>query len=176
MTATGSTRSMSPIGASRVVEDDLVSREIRRTVWSPAQAIALLAGVVLLVLGGVALAHTGLKFSDIPATRWSVVAMPITSLGAVVELAAGAVALASAAYAASAKAILAVLGVLILAFGLLVTADSTAFVNMWGYTRVNGIFYIVVGGVMFASAVVSPILVRRRYVRTHDRSAFDLQA
>jgi hypothetical protein len=72
--------------------------------------------------------------------------------------------LAGGAYPDTAKGSMAFWGAVLLAFGLVVAIDSVPFFNMWGYTRSNGVFYAVIGGVLILAAAVSPIIFSRRRV------------
>ena len=147
-------------------QEGVVVREVSRPGWSPAQVIVLLGGLLLLVLGAVGLAHTGLRFSDIPTTRTRVADLPVTSLSSLVELVAGVIVLAGAAFPTPAKVVGSIFGVLALAWGLIVALDPSPFSNMWGYDRAEGIFYIVVGAVLLVVSALSPVYTSRKNVMT----------
>jgi hypothetical protein len=145
-------------------EDGSVMRAVERPPWSPAQIVAVIAGIVLVVVGGVALARTGVNFSDVPATHSTVAGLHFTSMSAVIELMAGVFLLAGGGYPDTAKASMAFLGAVLLAFGLMVAIDSLPFFTMWGYTKSSGVFFAVIGGVLLVAAAVSPIIFSRRRV------------
>ena len=148
------------------ISNQQVVREVNRPGWSPAQVIVLLGGLLLVVLGAVGLAQTGLRFSNIPATRTKVAGLPLTSLAAAVQLGAGVIVLAGAGFATVAKAIGSIMGVIILAWGLIVAIDPGPFSNMWGYHQVDGVFYTVVGAVLLIVSALSPVYMSRRNVVT----------
>jgi uncharacterized membrane protein YphA (DoxX/SURF4 family) len=139
-----------------------VVRQTSRPSWSPAQAVDVVVGLFLLVLGAVSLAHTGFTFRNIPFTRTTVMGLPITSLSALVELVAGVLVLAGAASPLASKSLSGVLGIILLAWGLIVAIDPTPFGRLWGYDRGSGILYIVLGVILLLAAAVSPIFASRR--------------
>ncbi len=139
-------------------------REVRRSTWSPAQVVAILGGLLLLVLGAVGLARTGLSFSNIAFTHTQVAGLPVTSLSALAELIVGVILLIGAAFPSSAKATMAILGVVMLAFGLIVALDPRPFFRLWAYDSGSGIFFVIVGAVLLVAAAVSPVILSRRNV------------
>ena len=116
------------------------ARVVERPAWSPAQLLALVGGIVLVVIGGIALARTGTDFSNIPATHATVAGLHFTCLSAIVQLVAGVVLLVGTVRPASAKWTSAVLGVLSLAWGIIIVA----------------------GAILLLGGVVSPIFFSRR--------------
>jgi len=135
-----------------------------RAAWSPAQFVAVAAGLVLTVIGGVALARSGVHLSSsvIPLTRSSVAGLEFTSMSALIQLIVGIVLLIGGAYPYSAKATMGVFGVVLVAFGLIVAIDPTAFDTMWGFSTANGVFYAVVGAVLLIGGVASPVFFSKR--------------
>ena len=125
--------------------------------WSPAQLVAVAVGVVLVVIGGVALARGGINFSDISLTHSTVAGLHYTCLSALVQLVVGVIIIGGGAYPDSAKGTMAFFGVVLVAFGLIVAIDPTAFATTWGYTEANGVFYIVVGVILGVAAAISPV-------------------
>jgi hypothetical protein len=147
-------------------------RVIERPPWSPAQLVAVAAGIVLVVIGGVALARGGIHFDAVPVTRSTVIGLHFTCLSALIQLVAGVLLLGGGAYPDTAKSTMAFFGVVLLAFGLIVAIDPTPFFTMWGYTTANGVFYAVVGGVLLVAAAVSPIFFSRRRVVSGGGTAY----
>jgi peptidoglycan/LPS O-acetylase OafA/YrhL len=145
-------------------EDGTETRVVERPPWSPAQIVAVISGIVLVVVGGVALARSGVNFSNVPATHSTVAGLHFTSMSALIQLVAGVFLLAGGAYPDTAKGSMAFWGAVLLAFGLVVAIDSVPFFTMWGYTKSNGVFYAVIGGVLILAAAVSPIIFSRRRV------------
>ena len=150
------------------------SRVVERPAWSPAQIVGLAGGVVLVVIGAIALARTGTNFSDIPATHATAAGMTFTCLSALVQIGVGVILLAASVFPSSAKSAMATFGVLLVAWGIVIVADLTRLFNLWGYTKSTGVFYIVVGAVLILTAAVSPIfLSSRRQVNRQSRSKVD---
>jgi hypothetical protein len=147
--------------ARRIDNEGAVVRQVSRPTWSPAQIVATIGGIFLIVLGGVGLAHTGFKFTGTAYTRTIVMGLPVTSLGALVELLAGLVVLSGAAGPSAARATSSFIGVLGIAWGLIVALDPTAFGRLWGYNRNDGVFWIIVGFVLLVAAAASPIFMSR---------------
>ncbi len=139
-------------------------RETRRAPWSPAQLVAVAAGLVLVVIGGVGLARAGLHLSPsvIPLTHTHVAGLGFTSMSALIQLVAGVVLLGGGAYPDTARSTMAVLGVVLVAFGLIVAIDPAPFATMWGFTTASGVFYTVVGAVLLVAVALSPVFSSRR--------------
>jgi hypothetical protein len=152
-----------------VAQDGSMTRVVERPPWSPAQIVAVLAGILLVVVGGVALARSGVNFSNVPATHSTVGGLHYTSMSALIQLVAGVFLLAGGAYPDTAKASMAFWGAVLLAFGLVVAIDPVPFFNLWGYTRSNGVFYAVIGGVILLAAAISPIIFTRQRVVTSQQ-------
>lgn len=140
------------------------TRTVRRTEWSPAQAIGIAAGIFLTVVGGLALARGGINFSSIPTTSSTVLGLPFTCLSGIVTLVVGVVILAGSLYPTTAKGVMGFFGVITLAFGLIVAIDPTPFTNMWGYNTASGVMMAIIGGVMLVAAAFSPIFTSGRRV------------
>src|SRR3954470_9932062 len=81
----------------RAITDQQVAeqRTVARAPWSPAQLVALVIGLAFVVLGGVALARTGLHFS--PIRYADVAGFGHTALLAIIEIVFGVVVLAAGA-------------------------------------------------------------------------------
>jgi len=151
-----------PVEEGYVDEAPTTSRVVERAAWSPAQIIGLAGGVVLIVIGAIALSRTGTDFSNIPATHAAVAGFGFTCLSAAVQLAGGLLLLGASAFPASAKSAMAFVGVLLVAWGIVIVADVTRLFTVWGYTKNTGVFYIIVGGVLLVAAAVSPIFLSSR--------------
>jgi uncharacterized membrane protein HdeD (DUF308 family) len=135
-----------------------------RAPWSPAQFVVAIAGIVFIVVGGVALARAGVNFHNIPLTRTQVAGLWFTNLSAIVTLVAGVIMLAGSIDPVGAKATMWFFGILLITFGLIVAITPTSFTNMWGYTTANGVFYIVTGAILLVAGAVSPVFYSRREV------------
>jgi hypothetical protein len=132
--------------------------------WSPAQVIAVAAGLFLIVTGGLALARSGLGFSNIPATHASAAGLPYTCLSALVQLVVGVVITGGGLFPEAARGICAVFGIILFAFGLVVAIEPTPFANMWGYNTSSGVMMAIIGGVLLVAGAVSPIFTSQRRV------------
>jgi len=131
---------------------------IEHAPWSPAQAIVLGAGLVLAVIGGIALARTGLHFSNIAATHAQVAGLRHTSLSAVIELGVGVVLLGVGAIPGAARGLMTFFGVVLLGAGLVVAIQPSSFRKWFGYDAANGVFIAIIGGVLLLAAMVSPVI------------------
>ena len=140
-----------------------------RAPWSPAQLVVAAAGILFIVIGGVALARAGLHFDNVPLTRTQVAGLWFTNMSALITLVAGVVILVGAIDPDSAKATMWFFGVILIAFGLIVAISPTPFTNMWGYNSASGVFYVVVGGVLVLAGAVSPVFYSRRRTVSSQR-------
>src|SRR5580704_5544246 len=107
-------------GREVATEDIVGYRAIRHAAWSPAQVIALAVGLVLVVIGGTALARAGLNFNTIPSTHADVAGLRHTSLSALVELAIGVVVVGVGTVPGGARSVMTLIGVLLLGAGLVI--------------------------------------------------------
>jgi hypothetical protein len=126
--------------------------------WSPAQAVVLAAGLVLAVIGGIALARTGLHFTNIPGTHAQAAGLRHTSLSAIVELGVGVVLLGVGAIPGAARGLMTFFGVVLLGAGLVIAIQPSSFRKWLGYDAGNGVFIAVIGGVLLIAAMVSPVI------------------
>jgi uncharacterized membrane protein HdeD (DUF308 family) len=133
-------------------------RVVQRPPWSPTQFVVLIVGVVLIVFGGVALARTGIHFTNVPFTRTKVAGLGFTCLSAVVTIVAGVIVACCSAHPYAARTVGWLAGVVFIAFGLVVALAPTAFTNMWGFTTANGVALIICGAVLAVAAAVFPVL------------------
>lgn len=124
--------------------------------WSPAQFVVGAVGVFLTVLGGVALARTGIGDWTSPTT--SVLGFGHTPLFAVVEILMGVVIMSDTARPYLARRSLASTGVLFLAFGLITWIEPGAFDQWLGVTAATGALYSTLGIGAILIGSVSPIL------------------
>jgi hypothetical protein len=158
--------------SERIVgEAQSTSRVVERPAWSPAQVFGVAGGVVLIVIGAIALARTGTNFSNIPATHATVAGLHFTCISAVVQLGVGILLLGACVFPLSAKSAMAFFGVLLVAWGIVIVADVTRLFTTWGYTKNAGIFYVVIGAVLVLAAALSPIFFSsRREVSRRSRA------
>jgi hypothetical protein len=127
--------------------------------WSPAQLVAGGIGLFLTVLGGVALARTGL--GDMTSPETTVLGFGHTPLMAITEIGFGVLLMLDAASAFASRAMLIGFGALAAAFGLIIVIEPGAFQDWLGVTRANGWLYLGIGAGAFVLGSLSPVFTRR---------------
>ena len=150
-----------------VTDDTVVRREVVRAPWSPAQIVALVIGAILTVLGGVALARTGLNF-DPDAARTTVAGLEHTALLAVLELVTGLVLIGAASVPGAPRETMRVVGVILLLLGIIIAIEPGGTHRALGTSTGHGWFWAVLGIVLLMSAMVAPTIYDadlRAYVR-----------
>ncbi|MCU1462574.1 MAG: hypothetical protein JWO37_2649 [Acidimicrobiales bacterium] len=162
------------IERDRLAEGEVVSRRVARAPWSPAQFVALAIGIFFIVLGGVALARTGIHTDNM--TRMTQVGgwQHTTWLG-LGELAYGLLMLAAGAVPGGLRGLMSFLGVAALGFGIIVVIQPSSFHRTLGVTAGNGWLYVVTGAVSVLAAMAAPVVFgsdrvaerRHREVYTH---------
>lgn len=142
-----------------------------RAPWSPAQVVALVIGLIFTVMGGVALARTGINFSDVSSTHTQVAGMHHTVVLGLIELFLGLVLLGAGAIPGAGRGSMSFLGIVLLGFGLVVAIQPSSFHSSLGMHASGGVFYIVCGVVLLVAAMVAPVFfddsrvsTRRTYV------------
>jgi len=133
------------------------STSVQHQPWSPAQAVALILGIVFLVLGGTALARTGINFNNVTGTHVNVAGSNQTQLMAYIELIFGALLILAGAVPGAGRGLMSFCGVLALVFGIIVTAQPSSFSHSLGIGKGYGIFLIIIGIVLLVAAIVAPI-------------------
>jgi hypothetical protein len=133
------------------------------TSWSPAQIVGLIAGIGITVLGFTALARTGFDTDHIyspKAEAWSFTHSPLFAL---IQVGFGVLLILAAVVPGGARAFMALLGAVAVSFGLVVLLEDTPNrLNNWlGVEDRNGVFYLVVGGVLLLAAIASPVFTRK---------------
>lgn len=145
-------------------EHEVIDREVRVSTWrswSPAQFVAGIIGLVLTVMGGVALARL-LPTSSLTGETTSVLGVGHTPLMAIITLGLGLLYLAEAGMPFDVQPGIIFLGVMVLAFGLIVVIEPGAFDGALGLGESGGWFYTVIGFVSVVAGIISPTLVSRR--------------
>jgi len=144
------------------------------TTWSPAQIIGLIIGIGITVLGFAAIAETGFDTDHIyppHAETWSLWHSPLFAL---IEVGFGVLVILAAVVPGGARGFMALLGAAAVSFGLVVLVEDVPNrLNHWlGVEDRNGVFYLLVGGVLLLTAIVSPVFTRktrRHVVRDEQR-------
>ena len=142
--------------------------------WSPAQVIGLIAGIVITVLGLVALARTGFDTDHLYSPHAQAWHLPHSPLMAIIEVGFGVLVLIASVVPGGARSLLALLGAIALAFGVVVLVEAPPNrLNHWlGVEDKNGWFYVIVGGVLLLAALISPVFTiktRKHVVRDEQR-------
>ncbi len=160
-----------------VVETDRVEhRSVQRAPWSPAQLVALLIGGLLVVMGGIALANTGINFADLTGSRTEVMGLSHTAALAAIELVLGLILVAAGAVPGAPRGTMTFAGVLMLGFGIVIIAQPSLFEGTLGTTSANGTFMVVSGVILLLAAMLAPTNFGRdaggtaRAARTVDRT------
>jgi hypothetical protein len=121
-------------------------------------------GIIFVVLGGIALARTGIDFQHLTAKHVQVAGVGHTQVLAYLELGYGILMLAAASVPDAARGFMSFLGLVALAFGLVVAIQPSSFTHSLGITGGGyGVFLIIVGAVTVVAANLSPVFFRRRY-------------
>jgi hypothetical protein len=118
-------------------------------------------GIFLAVVGGVALARTGINFADLDAARSEVMGLEHTPILGLSELILGLVLVGAAAADSAPRGTMTFVGVLMLLFGIIVAIEPTAFNRALGTTSGHGWFYAVLGVILVGTAMVSPVIFER---------------
>lgn len=147
------------------------SVEVERRPWSPAQLVALALGVVFVVIGGIALARTGIHPDNLWSVQVTVAGAGQTQLMAYIELIFGALLLAAGAVPGAGRGGMVTLGLVAVVFGIVARAQPSSFAPRLGTGTGYAIFAIVVGAVLVLSAIVAPIYwtTNQRYGTTRRR-------
>jgi len=140
-------------------------RTVDRRVISPAQIVAGIIGLILVVLGGVALARTG--FDSLTGETTSVLGIDHTALMGVIDVVAGLFFLGAAA-SSGGRSTLIGLSLGALAFGAIVAIEPGAFDSALGGGRDLGVLYIVIGAVGLVASLAFPTTVVDRVATQED--------
>ncbi|HEX6393354.1 MAG TPA: hypothetical protein VFZ97_07920 [Acidimicrobiales bacterium] len=149
------------------------SLAVERQPWSPAQLVSIILGIVFLVLGGIAIARTGVDFKRLTSEHVDVAGSTQTQLMGYLELAYGALLLAVGSIPGAGRAGMSFLGILGLVFGIIVVAQPSTFFHSLGIGSGYATFLIVIGAILMITAMVSPIYwgFTRRYGDTRGHRA-----
>ena len=125
--------------------------------WSAAQLVGFAVGLIFVVLGGVAVARTGIDLQHLTLKHVQVAGAGHTQLLGYIEIGYGILMLAAASVPEAARGLMTFLGLAALAFGLIVAIQPSSFYHSLGVTGGGyGVFLAVVGGVTVLAANFSP--------------------
>jgi hypothetical protein len=141
------------------------SRTVNRRVVSPAQVVAGLIGLILVVIGGVVLARVGLD--NLTADTTTVLGLDHTALMGIIDVIAGLFFLGAAA-SSGVRGGLIGLSMGAIGFGAIVAIEPDAFNSSLGGGSGLGVFYIIIGAVGLLAAFVFPTTVVDRVATTDE--------
>ncbi len=139
-----------------------------RQVISPAQIVAGAIGLILLILGGVALARLG--FDSLTGETASVVGLDHTTLMALVDIVAGLLFLGAAASSGGRSSLIG-LSLIAVAFGAVVAIEPDAFDSAMGGGQDLGFLYLILGLIGLVAALAFPTRVVDRVATTEAADA-----
>lgn len=148
-----------PVTGERLEEAEKAERIGVRT-WSPAQIATGAIGLLLTVMGGVALARL-LPTSSLTGETTVALGVTHTPLMAVITTGIGVLYLTQVSTPYEAKPGLISLGVINLAFGLIVAIEPGAFDGALGLGSEGGLFYAAIGLVSVIVGLITPTLFAR---------------
>lgn len=140
-------------------------RTANRRVISPAQVVAGLIGLILVVIGGVVLARVG--FDNFTVDTTTVVGLEHTALMGIIDVIAGLFFLGAAA-SSGVRGGLIGLSMAAIGFGAIVAIEPDAFNSALGGGSELGIFYIIIGAVGLLAAFAFPTTVVDHVATTED--------
>ena len=165
-------RSRRVVADDRVAEGEVVRSDVavERPPFSPAQLIALAIGIFFTVVGGVALARTGIDANNMNVhvtgpgwdhTTW-------TGIG---ELAFGLLMISAGVVPGAARGMMTFLGMLAVGAGILFLVDTANLQRTLAATDGAGWVYVIAGGASMLAAMVSPVFftgARRGYAGSRE--------
>ena len=142
-------------------------RTVDRRVFSPAQVVAGIIGLILVIIGGVVLARVGLD--SLTGDTATVFGFEHTALMGLIDLIAGLFFLGAAASSAVRGTMIG-LSMAAIGFGAIVAIEPDAFDSGLGGASELGVFYIIIGAVGLLAAWAFPTTVVD-HVATRDDGA-----
>jgi hypothetical protein len=156
--------------------DTTVTRRRNRRAKRPSHVIAAVVGLCAIALGVWALIKTGVNTDHIFTPTKDVLGLPHTPALALGEIVFGILLLVAAALGRFGTFLIALAGAALFAFGVIVVSDSwSGRVHRWtAADHDSGWVFIGIGAVLVL-AVILPLLVSTRRVRTSERPAIERQ-
>lgn len=141
-------------------QDPAIARPDRARAW--AQGVTLLAGILLVVMGAVALTRTGIPADDLTAPHVTVGWLHHTPLLGIAHLLVGAGLLSTGWYAAmdARPSFLALLAIIV---GLVIWIEPDALHAALGVHRAHAVTYLVIGVVHLAAGLLAARSDTRRH-------------
>jgi hypothetical protein len=152
-------RTRTVVADDAVAEGEVVSRRavVERPPWSPAQLVAVVIGIIFIVVGGIALAKTGVQRGGMTVEHSDTPLWHHTAWLALFELAYGLLMIAAGVVPGGARAFMTFMGMIGLAFGIAVLVASDTMNPYFGTHDGAGWGFIVAGAVTLIAAAVSPV-------------------
>ena len=135
---------------------------------SPAQVVSGIIGLVLVILGGVALARLG--FDSLTGETASVMGLDHTTLMALIDIVAGLLFLGAAASSGGRSSLIG-LSLISVAFGAIVAIEPDAFDSALGGGQDLGVLYLILGLIGLVAAMAFPTKVVDRVATTEAADA-----
>ncbi len=151
---------------------ELVAEPVTTHTWSPAQAVAIIAGLGFLALGILALRRTGFTIDHVTSPTGDIAGFGHTPLLGATEVGFGTLLLLTGVVAGGLRLLMALLGIAALALGALLVTDVAPYrLHHWlGAGHPYGWLAIGVGGAVFLAALVAPTFTRTtsaNHIRRH---------
>lgn len=139
---------------------------VERSGFTFGQGIAGVLGLILVIVGGVAMARVG--FDSLVGETTEVLGIGHTLLLGIIDVVVGLMFLSAASTMFGVRGTLITLGALALAFGAVVAIEPDPFVDYLGEGTSLGLAYIVIGLISLVAGLATPTLVRSESTYTDD--------
>lgn len=130
---------------------------VGRSNFTVGQAVAGILGLLLVIVGGVAMARVG--FDSFTGETTTILGVGHTLLLGLIDLVVGLILLSSASTMFGVRSTLISLGTLALAFGAIVWIEPSPFVEYLGDGRSLGVGYLVLGLISVVAGLATPTFV-----------------
>jgi len=141
-------------------------RSVGTRTFSPAQAVAGILGLVLLIVGGVAMARVG--FDSLTGETATVLGLDHTLLLAIIHIVAGLLFLGAASRVFGSRSQLIGLGVALVAFGAVVLIEPSPFIDYLGEGRPVGAAHLILGAISLITGITADTVVTTESVVTDE--------
>lgn len=142
---------------------------VARSPFTVGQVVAGILGLILVIVGGVAMARVG--FSSLTGETATVLGVDHTLALGIINVVVGLMFLAAASTAAGVRGTLLSMGILAVAFGAIVMIEPSPFVDFLGDGRPVGVLYLLIGLISLLSGFFSPTYVSSQ--STYDEEVDD---
>lgn len=143
------------------------SRSVGRSTFTIGQAVAGIVGLVMVILGGVAMARVG--FDSLTGETAELLEIDHTLVLGIIHLVIGLIFLSAATTSYGVRSTSIGLGALALAFGAVVAIEPSPFVDFLGDGRPVGALYLLIGALALVAGVTTPTYVSEETAYRDDR-------